>query len=127
MGASDSPVPPDDREPRLRPALRERDFGELRVHLDLAWPDGFDLPAIGEGVVQLLPRYPPWPLRPRLRVAEAQQEQPAARLEHLRQSPDVAPPVVIREDVEEAAVDHAGEALAPAAERRRVLDQEPHR
>src|SRR5262245_58462397 len=53
--APDSPVPPDDREPRLRPALRELDLGELRAHLDLAWPDGFDLPAVGEGVVQLLP------------------------------------------------------------------------
>src|SRR5262245_28115721 len=40
----DSAVPTDDGEPRLGPALRELDLGELRVHLDPGWLDGFDLP-----------------------------------------------------------------------------------
>src|SRR5262249_23248687 len=47
-GSSRTPVPPHDREVRLRPALGELGLGELRVHLDLARLDGFDLPAVGE-------------------------------------------------------------------------------
>src|SRR5262249_44698571 len=94
--SGNSALAPEEREPRLRPALGEREIRNLRVPLDPAGLDGLDLPAIGERVVQFLARHPPRPLRPRLRVAEAQQEQPAARLEHLPQPPDVAPPVVVR-------------------------------
>src|SRR5262249_33244483 len=86
----DSPLPPDDREPRLRAALRELDLGEPQVDLNLDRLDGLDLPAVGEGVVQFLPRHAPRPLRPRLCVAETHQEEPAARLDHPRQPPDVA-------------------------------------
>src|SRR5262245_384545 len=50
--SQDSLLPPDDGEPRLRSALGELDLGELRVHLDLDRRDRFDLPAVGEGVVQ---------------------------------------------------------------------------
>src|SRR5262245_16052257 len=63
-----SPFPPDDREPRLRPALREFHLGELRIDFDLDRLDGFDLPAVGEGVVQFLARHAPGPLRPQLLV-----------------------------------------------------------
>src|SRR6516165_2271579 len=65
---------PDDGEPRLRPALRELDLGELRIDLEPGRLDGLDLPAAGEGVVQFSPRNPPRPLRPRFLVAHAQQE-----------------------------------------------------
>src|SRR5262245_6777203 len=39
-----SPLPPDDGEPRLRPALREGQARGLRVPLDPDRTDGFDLP-----------------------------------------------------------------------------------
>src|SRR5262249_26351157 len=65
-----SPLPPDDGEPRLRPALGEPDFGELRVHLDLDRLERFDLPAVGKRVAHPPPRHPPRPLRPRFLVAE---------------------------------------------------------
>src|SRR5262249_12064166 len=64
------------------------------------------------------------PLRPRLLVAEAQQEQTTAWLQHRRQPLDVAGAVVIAEHMEQAAVDHVVEPLGPALERQGVLDQE---
>src|SRR5262249_20398251 len=86
-----------------------------------------NLPAIGEGVVEFLPRYPLRALGSRFLVTKTHQEHSAARLDHPRQPLDVAPPVVVGEDVEQPAVDHAAEALAPVAQRCRILDQELYR
>ena len=52
-------------------------------------------------------RYPPRPLIARFGVREAEQEQPTARLQDRPQPPDVLPPVLVAEDVEQPAVDHA--------------------
>src|SRR5262249_53363969 len=73
-----SPFRGADHDPRLRPARRELDLGEVRVDLDLDGLNGLDLPAVGEGIIHLLPRHPPRALRSRLLVAETHQEQPAA-------------------------------------------------
>src|SRR6516164_6833088 len=81
----DLPLPPDDGEPHLRSALRELDLSELGVDLAPGRLDRFDLPAVGEGVVQLLARHAPRPLCPRFLVAETRQEHPPARLEDMRQ------------------------------------------
>jgi hypothetical protein len=74
------------------------------------------IPSPSEGVVQFLLRHPAWPLRSRLFVAEAHQEHPTARLQDRRQSRNVLCPVLIGNDVEQAAVDHVGEALGPVLE-----------
>ena len=58
-----------------------------------------------------------------LLVAEAEQEQPTARLQDRRQPFDVAPPVLVAEDVEQAAVDHVVEPLGPVLQRQGVHDQ----
>ena len=39
------------------------------------------------------------------------------RLDHVRQTPDVAPPVFVGEDVEQATINHAAEPLAPLLQR----------
>src|SRR5262245_51884025 len=108
-----SVCPPHDHEPRLRPALAERQVLHVEPDLDPYRLDGLDAPARTEGGVQLLLRPPPRPLRPRLLVTEAQQEQPTARLEDGRQPLDVTVTVLVAENVEQAAVDHAVEPLAP--------------
>ena len=51
--SSDSPLPPDDHEPHLRPTLRKRGLGELRVDLAPGRLDGLDLPAVSEGVADV--------------------------------------------------------------------------
>src|SRR5262249_10044031 len=117
-------LPPDDREPELRPALRELHLGKLRVDLAADRLDRFDLPAVGEGVVKFPPRDAPRPTVSGLLVAEARQERPAARLDHPGQPLDVAPPVGVGEDVEQAPVERGGKPLAPAGQFPRVLDQE---
>ena len=63
-------------------------------------------------------RLGPWVAR--FLVAEAQQEQPTARLQHRRQPIDVTAAVLVAEDVEEAAVDHVVEPLrsSPSASER---------
>ena len=77
---------------------------------------------IGKGIVQFLPRYPSRPVVPRFMVAEAHQEQPATWLHYLRQPVQVTPPVLVGEDVEQAAVDNGSEALAPISQGGRVLE-----
>ena len=59
---SDSAFSTDGREPRLRPALRKFDLCKLRVHVEPGWLKRFNVPAVVEGVVQLLPRHAPRPL-----------------------------------------------------------------
>src|ERR1700730_14939607 len=73
--------PPDHCKPRLRPALAEAQVLEVGPDLVAGWVDGFDDPALGEGVVKFVLRHLPWPLRARLLVAEAEQEQPTAGLQ----------------------------------------------
>src|SRR5215510_1098527 len=90
-----SPYPPDDCKPDFWPTLRELDVGELRAHLEPGCLNGFDLPALGEGVVEFPTRYPTRALRPRFLIAEARQKQPAARHKHSPKPLDVAAPVVI--------------------------------
>jgi len=72
----------------------------------------------------------PWhsrPLRARLLVREAEQEQPPPRPQYGRQPLGVAAAALAREDVEQAAVDHVGDPLPPALQRQGVLDQERRR
>src|SRR5262249_33587631 len=95
-----SPAPPTSALPGPGP----------RVHLESDGFDGFDVPAVGEGVVQLLPRHLGDDVA-RLIGTAAHEEQPAARLDHPRQPPDVAPAVVVGEDVEQAGVDDACKPL----------------
>src|SRR6266545_1112918 len=117
-------LPPDNRQPRLRPALAEGQVFQVGADLVAFWLDGFDGPALGEGVVQFFLRHPPWPLRARLLVAEAEQEQPTARLQDTRQALDVPPAVVVVEDVEQAAVDHAVEHFGEVFEGQGVHHEE---
>src|SRR5262249_61007696 len=60
-------------------------------------------------------RHPPWPLRARLLVAEAEQEQRSARLQDGRQALDVAPPALVGENVELAVspVHHPASSREP--------------
>jgi hypothetical protein len=108
----------------LRPALGEGQILEVRPDLGPGRLDGLDDPALGEGVVKLLLRHPPRPLRARLLVAEAEQEQPSARLQDGRQPLNVGPAVFVAEDMEQAAVDHVVEPLRPVLEGQGVHDQE---
>src|SRR5438105_12009134 len=87
--------PPDHRKPRPRPALAEGQVLQVGADLVACWLDGFDGPALGEGVVKFFLRHPAWPLRARLLVAEAEQEQPPAGPQHARQALDVALPVLV--------------------------------
>src|SRR5579883_3475701 len=112
------------REPRFRSALAERKILEVGVDLDPDRLDGFDAPALGERIVQLLFRDAPRPLAGRLLVAEAHEEDSAARLEDRCQSVDVFLPVLVRENVEQAAIDHIVEPLAPVLERQGIFDEE---
>src|SRR5438105_4895960 len=98
---SASSRPPDYRKPCSRAALAEGQVLQVGPDLVAGRLDGFDRPAFGKGVVQLRLRHPPRPLRPRLLVAETEQEQPTARLQNRRQSLDVAEAVVVAEDVEQ--------------------------
>src|SRR5205807_7446639 len=111
-------------EPRLRPALAEGHVLQIGTNLDAPWFDGFDVPTVSEGGVQLFLRNAPRPLRPWLLVAEAQQEQSAAGLEHSRQPLDIAAAVVVAEDVQQAAVRHIVDPLGPVLERHGALDEE---
>src|SRR5439155_6940334 len=113
----ESALPPDHREPRPRPTLAERDA--LKVGADLV-PGRTDLlhgPAVRKGIPDLLLRDPPRPLGAGLLLAEAQQEEPPARFRDMGQPGDVASPVLVGEDVEQAAVDHALEPPVEPRER----------
>ena len=123
MWRVDSPLTAGDREPRFRSAFEEL-LVEIWVNLDPAWGDGFELPAVGERLVQLPSRHPTRPVGSRFLVAGTHDKQPPARLDHTRQPCGVTPAVVIGEDMEQAAVDLAREALASVSQRCRVLDQE---
>jgi hypothetical protein len=66
-------------------------------------------------------------------VVEARQKPPAlrgllrrapARLQDRGQALDVAQPILVAEDMEQAPVDHGVEALAPVLQRQGVFDQE---
>src|SRR5262249_55019002 len=123
-GQETSSPPPDYRKPRLRPALAEAELLEVGPDLGPGRLDGLDAPALSEGVVQFLLGHPSRPVRARLLVADAHQEQPTARLQHRRHPLDIAAAVLVAEAVEEAAVDHVIEPLAPVLERQGVPDQE---
>src|SRR5262249_51829231 len=114
-------------DPPLRPAPGEVQFLQVRRDLGPGRLDGLDAPALGEGVVKLLLRHPPRPLRAWLLVAEAHQEQLPARLQDRGQALDVGPAVFVAEDVEQAAVDPVVEPLRPVLERQGVQDQEGRR
>src|SRR5262245_22016890 len=124
---NDSRFPPDDGEPCLGPAFRKAHAGEFRVYLDPGWVDGFNLPAVGKGLVQFLPRHPPRTFSSRFLVAETHEEHQSARLDRLRQPLDVAAPVVVAEHMEKSTVDHTAEALSPFAQCQSILDEELHR
>src|SRR5262249_60203690 len=64
-----------DHEPRLRPALGERQVLEVGPDLIPRRLDGLDFPVPGEGGVPFPLRHPPRPLRARLLVREPEEEQ----------------------------------------------------
>ena len=119
-----SAFPPDHREPRLRPALAERDVLQVGADLEPGRPDLLDVPAVGERFPDLPLGDPPRPLRAGLLVAEAEQEEPPARLGHMGQPGDVAGPILVVEDVEQAAVDHAVELAVEVRQRQGVHQEE---
>src|SRR5262245_16750872 len=104
----------DDGEPSLGPAFRACAIRELEVGVQLKCDrlDGFDFPAVGEDIVELLPRY----LRDDVALfigTSTHQEELASVFEYPRQSAGVAPSIIVGEDMEQAGVDHAGEPPAP--------------
>src|SRR5258708_1679615 len=105
----------DYREPRLRTALAEREVLQIRANLEPVRPDLFHGPTDRKGFPDLPLGDSPGALGAGLLVAEAEQEEPTALPGHMGQPGDVASPILIGEDVEQPAVDHAVE---PAVERR---------
>src|SRR5260370_11237689 len=65
----------------VRPSANRQRRSASRPDLAAGVLDRPDAPALGEGVVQLLLRHSAWPLRARLLVAEAEQEQPTVPLQ----------------------------------------------
>src|ERR1051325_9288728 len=74
--------------------------------------------------MQFFLRNPPRPLCAWLVIAEAEQEKATGWFQHCRPTFDVLFAVLIREDMKQAAVDHAVESLRPVLQRRGVLHQE---
>lgn len=71
-----SPRLPHHHEPSLRPTLAEVEVLQIGPDLVPGRLAGLDHPALGEGVLDLLPSHPPRPLIARLGVRKAEQEQP---------------------------------------------------
>jgi hypothetical protein len=98
--APTSSGPPHHHEPRLRPAVAEREVLQIGPDLEPRRHDTLHGPPLSKGDLNLLPGHPPWSLCPRLLGAEAEQEGPTAQLHDRRQPLDTAPPIIIVEDVE---------------------------
>ena len=56
-----SPRPPHHHEPRLRSSFAEGEVLQIGPDLEPGRLDGFDVAALGEGIVQFLLRQPAWP------------------------------------------------------------------
>src|SRR5262245_32542847 len=74
--------------------------------------------------MQFLPSHATRPYLAGLLVAEAHQEQSAARLQHMRQPVDVPAPRFIIDHMEKARVEHRREPLVPGFQCERVLGKE---
>src|SRR4051812_35582167 len=106
---SRSRLPPEHRDPRSRAALAERDVLQVGPDLEPLGANLLDDPTDHKRLPKLPLGDPSRALGAGLLVAEAQQEDATSWLRHMGETCDVACPILIGEDVEQAAVDHAAE------------------
>src|SRR5450759_3468368 len=82
------------------------------------------LPSLVEAGPDFVPGYPSGAERPRLTVAEAKHEVAGTRLDHRAEVLDERTAVVVFEDVEQTAIEHAVEFLVERNQLKGVMDQE---
>src|SRR5262249_3775773 len=124
LGQSFSRLSFGDDEPGFGAAFAEGEILEVGADLETGGLKRLNLPARGEGGFEFPARDAARTLLAGFGVAEAKENQFAAGLQDRGEAFDVAPAVVVTENVKQAAIDGAVEPLGPRTQRQGVFDQE---